>query len=45
MFNDSYKINGGLDMPMSKEMMDAVEKDNVVFLATSADNIPNVVPI
>jgi len=45
MFNDSYKIYGGLDMPMSKEMMDAIEKDNVVFLATSADNIPNVVPI
>ena len=45
MFNDSYNINGGLDMPMSKEMMDAIEKDNVVFLSTSADNIPNVVPI
>ena len=45
MFNDSYKIYGGLDMPMSKEMMDAIEKDNVVFFATSADNIPNVVPI
>ena len=30
---------------MNKEMMDAIEKDNVVFLSTCADNIPNVVPI
>lgn len=26
-------------------MMDAIEKDNVVFLSTCADDIPNVVPI
>ncbi len=30
---------------MSMEMMDAIEKDNVVFLSTCADDIPNVVPI
>lgn len=30
---------------MSKEMMDAIEKDNVVFLSTCSDDIPNVVPI
>lgn len=32
-------------MVMSMEMMDAIEKDNVVFLSTCADDIPNVVPI
>ena len=32
-------------MSMTKEMMDAVEKD-LVFLATSSeDGVPNVVPI
>ena len=31
---------------MTEEMMDAVEKDNVVFLATATDKgVPNVVPI
>lgn len=31
---------------MTEEMMDAVEKDNVVFLATATDGgVPNVVPI
>jgi len=30
---------------MSKDMMDAIEKDNVVFLSTCADDMPNVVPI
>ncbi len=30
---------------MNKDMMDAIEKDNVVFLSTTSDNIPNVVPI
>ena len=30
---------------MSKEMMDAIEKDNVVFLSTCSDDVPNVVPI
>lgn len=30
---------------MSIEMMDAIEKDNVVFLSTCSDDIPNVVPI
>ena len=31
---------------MTKEMMDAIEKDNLVFLATAtADGTPNVVPI
>lgn len=32
-------------MVMNEDMMDAVEKDNVVFLSTCADDIPNVVPI
>ncbi len=33
-------------MVMTEEMMDAIEKDNVVFFATStADGTPNVVPI
>lgn len=33
-------------MVMTQEMMDAVEKDNVVFLATATkEGIPNVVPI
>ncbi|MEN4018455.1 MAG: pyridoxamine 5'-phosphate oxidase family protein [Methanobacterium sp.] len=33
-------------MIMTQEMMDAVEKDNVVFLATATkDGVPNVVPI
>ena len=33
-------------MVMTDEMMDAIEKDNVVFFATStADGVPNVVPI
>ena len=33
-------------MVMTKEMMDAIEKDNLVFLATAtADGTPNVVPI
>lgn len=32
-------------MVMNEEMMDAIEKDNVVFLSTCADDIPNVVPI
>jgi uncharacterized protein len=32
-------------MVMSIEMMDAIEKDNVVFLSTCADDVPNVVPI
>ena len=33
-------------MVMTEEMMDAIEKDNVVFLATAtADSTPNVVPI
>ncbi|MEN6291688.1 MAG: pyridoxamine 5'-phosphate oxidase family protein [Methanobacterium sp.] len=33
-------------MVMTKEMMDAVERENVVFFATStADGTPNVVPI
>ncbi len=32
-------------MAMNKDMMDAIEKDNVVFLSTTSDNIPNVVPI
>lgn len=33
-------------MVMTQEMMDAVEKDNVVFLATATDDgVPNVVPI
>lgn len=32
-------------MVMNIEMMDAIEKDNVVFLSTCADDIPNVVPI
>ena len=33
-------------MVMTEEMMDAIEKDNVVFLATAtADGTPNVVPI
>ena len=30
---------------MNKEMMDAIEKDNLVFLSTCADDVPNVVPI
>lgn len=30
---------------MNKDMMDAIEKDNVVFLSTCSDNTPNVVPI
>lgn len=33
-------------MVMTQEMMDAVEKDNVVFFATATkDGVPNVVPI
>jgi len=33
-------------MTMNKDMMDAIEKDNVVFLATATeDGVPNVVPI
>jgi len=33
-------------MVMTREMMDAVEKDNVVFLATATKKgVPNVVPI
>jgi len=33
-------------MVMTREMMNAVEKDNVVFLATATkDGVPNVVPI
>jgi predicted pyridoxine 5'-phosphate oxidase superfamily flavin-nucleotide-binding protein len=33
-------------MTMNKEMMDAIEKDNLVFLATATeDGVPNVVPI
>lgn len=33
-------------MVMTKEMMDAIEKDNLVFLATANDDgTPNVVPI
>ena len=33
-------------MVMTEEMMDAIEKDNVVFLATAtAEGTPNVVPI
>ncbi len=33
-------------MVMTEEMMDAVEKDNVVFLATATkEGVPNVVPI
>ncbi|OPY28175.1 MAG: Pyridoxamine 5'-phosphate oxidase [Methanobacterium sp. PtaU1.Bin242] len=32
-------------MTMNKDMMDAIEKDNVVFLSTCSDNTPNVVPI
>lgn len=33
-------------MVMTEEMMDAVEKDNVVFFATATkDGVPNVVPI
>ncbi|HEX3014510.1 MAG TPA: pyridoxamine 5'-phosphate oxidase family protein, partial [Methanobacterium sp.] len=33
-------------MVMTEEMMDAIEKDNVVFFATAtADGTPNVVPI
>ncbi|MGZ7134858.1 MAG: pyridoxamine 5'-phosphate oxidase family protein [Methanobacterium sp.] len=33
-------------MVMTQEMMDAVEKDNVIFLATATkDGVPNVVPI
>jgi uncharacterized protein len=33
-------------MVMTKEMMDAIEKDNLVFLATAtAEGTPNVVPI
>ena len=33
-------------MVMTKEMMDAIEKDNVVFFATATeDGTPNVVPI
>ena len=33
-------------MVMTEEMMDAIEKDNLVFLATAtADGTPNVVPI
>lgn len=31
---------------MNKDMMDAIEKDNVVFLATATEKgVPNVVPI
>lgn len=30
---------------MNKDMMDTIEKDNVVFLSTCSDNTPNVVPI
>ena len=32
-------------MTMNEEMMDAIEKDNVVFLSTCSGDIPNVVPI
>ncbi|MGZ7210540.1 MAG: pyridoxamine 5'-phosphate oxidase family protein [Methanobacterium sp.] len=33
-------------MVMTQEMMDAVEKDNVIFFATATkDGVPNVVPI
>lgn len=32
-------------MTMNKDMMDTIEKDNVVFLSTCSDNTPNVVPI
>lgn len=33
-------------MVMTEEMMDAIEKDNLVFLATATkDGVPNVVPI
>lgn len=33
-------------MTMNKDMMDAIEKDNVVFLATATEKgVPNVVPI
>ncbi|GAB4316161.1 MAG: pyridoxamine 5'-phosphate oxidase family protein [Methanobacteriaceae archaeon] len=33
-------------MVMNKEMMDAIEKEKLIFLATSTkDGIPNVVPI
>lgn len=32
-------------MVMSEDMMDSIEKDNLVFLSTCADDIPNVVPI
>lgn len=30
---------------MNEDMMDAIEKDNVVFLSTCSDDEPNVVPI
>jgi uncharacterized protein len=32
-------------MVMSDDMMDAIQKDNVVFLSTCSGDIPNVVPI
>lgn len=32
-------------MTLNEDMIDAIEKDNVVFLSTCADDIPNVVPI
>ncbi len=32
-------------MAMNEDMMDAIEKDNVVFLSTCSDDMPNVVPI
>jgi hypothetical protein len=32
-------------MTMNEDMMDAIEKDNVVFLSTCSDDVPNVVPI
>ncbi len=32
-------------MTLNEDMIDAIEKDNLVFLSTCADDIPNVVPI
>ncbi len=32
-------------MSLSQELIDAIEKENLVFLATSSDDVPNVVPV
>lgn len=32
-------------MSLSQEQIDAIENENVVFLATSSNDVPNVVPI